>query len=308
MPVVLACIVSSGLLGAAAIWALRRILLDDGDRAGFGDSGLDLRTVLVLGVVAPLLALVRQPRRPAVAGPPAALRRHDRRVDVRGRLRCGIRRRRDADGAPPTCSASRRCAAATPSCGCRSSPTPRSSSRSCTAPPWRSPPPGSRASAPATKASAGASPRALAIAADGMVAYGAGVALLGEPTSTASRRGPRPGLGGRRRRRLDRRAAHATAPRGPRGSARVGRRTSPTATRCAGGAQCGECEMPLAPLALFCSACGTSVRATSKPRQRHNAGRTVAASVPRCRTMTARRRPGARMDARVALSPSPSLP
>ena len=39
------------------------------------------------------------------------------------------------------------------------------------------------------------------------------------------------------------------------------------------GARCGECELPLAPLALFCSACGASVRATSKPRQRHNAGR-----------------------------------
>ena len=41
------------------------------------------------------------------------------------------------------------------------------------------------------------------------------------------------------------------------------------------GASCGECEMPLAPLALFCSACGTSARAMAKSRQRHNTGRST---------------------------------
>lgn len=35
-------------------------------------------------------------------------------------------------------------------------------------------------------------------------------------------------------------------------------------------AYCGECELPLAPLGLFCNSCGASVRATSKTRQRAN--------------------------------------
>lgn len=38
------------------------------------------------------------------------------------------------------------------------------------------------------------------------------------------------------------------------------------------GARCGGCEMPLASLALFCSACGMSVRATGKLRQQANVG------------------------------------
>ncbi|CAN5549174.1 hypothetical protein BH24ACT5_BH24ACT5_05250 [soil metagenome] len=38
------------------------------------------------------------------------------------------------------------------------------------------------------------------------------------------------------------------------------------------GAHCGGCEMPLASLALFCSACGMSVRATGKLRQHANVG------------------------------------
>lgn len=37
-----------------------------------------------------------------------------------------------------------------------------------------------------------------------------------------------------------------------------------------GGAHCGECDLPLAALALFCGACGTSVRATSRRRQHEN--------------------------------------
>jgi hypothetical protein len=41
-------------------------------------------------------------------------------------------------------------------------------------------------------------------------------------------------------------------------------------------ARCGECEMPLVPLALFCNSCGATVRATSKDRQRANVAGSVA--------------------------------
>lgn len=50
----------------------------------------------------------------------------------------------------------------------------------------------------------------------------------------------------------------------------------PSRHETAGLAHCEECSMVLAPLSLFCSACGTSVRAMSKPRQRINSGRLTA--------------------------------
>jgi hypothetical protein len=54
-------------------------------------------------------------------------------------------------------------------------------------------------------------------------------------------------------------------------------RGRPSRHEVVGEAFCGECDMPLAPLALFCSACGTSVRATSKTRQRANVARPAGA-------------------------------
>ena len=47
-------------------------------------------------------------------------------------------------------------------------------------------------------------------------------------------------------------------------------RGTPNRHEVTGDARCGRCEMALAPLALFCSACGASVRATTKTRRREN--------------------------------------
>src|SRR5690606_33107954 len=62
IPVVLATIVGSGLLGIVLIRAIEALLLDAGDRAGLArlaidKPAVDVRLLIVMGVVAPLVAL-----------------------------------------------------------------------------------------------------------------------------------------------------------------------------------------------------------------------------------------------------------
>jgi hypothetical protein len=115
--------------------------------------------------------------------------------------------------------------------------------------------------------------KGLAIAAVAMVAYGAGVALLGEVDGAA---GAALGLAWG----LAVAAATIVVLRtqlhlGILEAALEAARGKPNRHEVRGDAHCGECEMFLAPLALFCSACGTSVRATSKIRQQYNVRRTA---------------------------------
>ena len=56
-------------------------------------------------------------------------------------------------------------------------------------------------------------------------------------------------------------------------------RGTPNRHEVTGDARCGRCEMALAPLALFCSACGASVRATTKTRRRENTAARAGAPV-----------------------------
>jgi hypothetical protein len=112
--------------------------------------------------------------------------------------------------------------------------------------------------------------RAAAVAAGAMVAYGAGVAVLDEVGGWV---GPALGLAWgvlvaavlvvvlRTRLHLGILEAALESVQG-----------RPSRHEVVAGANCGECEMNLAPLALFCNACGTSVRAVAKPRQHANVG------------------------------------
>ncbi|MGH9136608.1 MAG: hypothetical protein ACRD0G_06110 [Acidimicrobiales bacterium] len=281
VPVVLACLVASGVLGAGAIWILQRWLLDAsdrvgfGDRLGFGDSGSDVRDVVVLGVVAPLLALIL-----SLAGPLwlAARPRFDDMIDgltfgaMSGAAYAAgetLMMHRDVFGTD--------------------------SVRRGGAELWVSiignaaiakPIVYGAAVAIAAAAFSGIGPgyegfgrryaKGLAIAVVGVVAYDTGVAVLGnldvdQDIAAAL------GLGWgvvvaavlvvvlRTQLHLGILEAALESARG-----------RPSRHEATGEAHCGECEMFLAPLALFCSACGMSVRATSKPRQRFNVGRQLA--------------------------------
>ena len=126
------------------------------------------------------------------------------------------------------------------------------------------------------------SAKGLAVAVTAMVAYGTGVAVLAE-IALAGERGGTVGsaLG------LAWGVVVATAlilvlrtqlHLGILEAALEAARGRPNRHEVRGDAHCGECGMFLAPLALLCSACGTSVRATSKIRQRYNVRRLTPAA------------------------------
>jgi hypothetical protein len=272
VPVVLGCIVAALAQGAAATWALGEYVLDDaGAAVGFGEHGVDSRTVVVLGVVAPLLALML-----SMLGPLwlASRPRFDDMIDgltfgaVSGAAYAAaqtLTAHRDAFGS--------------------------ASLRRGDVDLWVT----IVANAAIVKpivygaavaiAAAGFSgigagyegfgrrfARSAAIAAAAMLAYGLGVAVLGEldvDRSVGAALGLAWGLVVAAvtvivlRTQLHLGVLEAALEA-------VGGR--PSRHESIGDAHCGECEMPLAPLALFCNACGASVRAAPKPRQRDDAG------------------------------------
>jgi hypothetical protein len=277
VPVVLACIVVSGLLGAAAMWGLRRLVLDASGSAGFAGDGSDVRTIVVLGIVAPLLALV------LALGGPLWLASRPRFDDMIDGLTFGAVSGA-AYAAGETLMAHRRVLAG----GIEGDDevwVAIIANAAIVKPVVYG---AAAAVAAASFSGIGAGyegfgrrfAKGLTIAAVGMVVYAAGVALLAERVDGAA--GAAAGLAWglvvaamlvvivRTQLHLGLLEAALEA---------VGGR--PTRHEAKPGARCGECELPLPALALFCSACGASVRATSKPRQRHNAGVATAAAARR---------------------------
>ena len=275
VPVVLGSIVASGVLGAGLFWLIERSLLDTADQLGFGDNGLPVRSIVVLGVVAPIVGLVVS----VVA--PIALASRPRFDDMIDGLTFGV-----ASGAAyaagETLMMHRDIL--------QSGEVSRDSAVL-----WMSIVASAAIVKPVVYAAAvgiaaasfsGIGPgydgfgkrflKGLAIAAAAMLAYGIGVALLGEIDGVS---GAAFGLAWgavvaaaliivlRTHLHLGILEAALEAARG-----------RPNRHEVRGEAHCGECEMFLAPLALFCSACGTSVRATSKIRQRYNVKRPTAIS------------------------------
>lgn len=275
VPVVLACIAVAGALGAVAFRLIDATLLNAADKVGIGRvSGdtFDTRTVLVLGIVAPLVAVVV-----ALVGPLvlASRRRFDDMIDgltfgaVAGA----------AYAAGETLMAHRGILGA------------EASGRG-DAVLWISivanagivkPLVYSTALAIAAAGFSGIGPgyegfgrrfvKTLGIAAAAMVAYGVGVAAAGEIGGTT---GAALGLGWG----VAMAAALVVVLRtqlhlGVLEAALEAAQGKPSRHETRGAAHCGECDMFLAPLALFCSACGASVRATSKRRQHDNVGATA---------------------------------
>jgi hypothetical protein len=277
VPVVLACIVVSGLLGTAAMWGLRRLVLDASGSAGFAGDGSDVRTVVVLGIVAPLLALV------LALGGPLWLASRPRFDDMIDGLTFGAVSGA-AYAAGETLMAHRQVLASGTD-GAADVWVAIIANAAIVKPVVYG---AAVAVAAASFSGIGAGyegfgrrfAKGLTIAAGGMVAYAAGVALLAERVDGAA--GAAVGLGWglvvaamlvvilRTQLHLGVLEAALEA---------VGGRPTRHETR--PGARCGECELPLPALALFCSACGASVRATSKPRQRHNAGAATAGAARR---------------------------
>jgi hypothetical protein len=269
VPVVLACIVASGLLGAAAMWALRRLLLDAGDSAGFAGGDPDARTVVVLGFVAPLVALVL-----GLAGPLwlASRPRFDDMIDgltfgaVSGA----------AYAAGETLIAHHQVFAG--GTGGDAEVWVAIIANAAIVKPVVY---GAAMAVAAAAAFSGVGAgyegfgrrfvKGLTIAAVGMIAYAGGIALLAERVDGAA--GAAIGLAWG----LAVAAVLVVILRtqlhlGVLEAAHEAIGGLPTRHETRPGGRCGECELPLATLALFCSGCGASVRATSKPRQRHNAG------------------------------------
>ena len=273
VPVVLASIAASGVLGAALIWLIETLLLDTTDQLGFADSGLPVRSIVVFGVVAPIVGLVV-----SLVGPLwlASRPRFDDMIDG---LTFGV-----ASGAAyaagETLMMHRDII--------QSGEVSRSSAVL-----WMSIVANAAIVKPVVYAAAvgiaaasfsGIGPdyegfrwrfvNGLSIAGVGMLAHGLGVAFLGEIDGVA---GAALGLAWgaavagaliivlRTQLHLGILEAALEAVRG-----------RPNRHEVRGVANCGECEMLLAPLALFCSACGASVRATSKIRQRYNVKRPTA--------------------------------
>ena len=275
VPVVLASIVASAALGAGLIWLIDTMLLDPADQIGFGDSGLPVRTIVVLGAVAPIVGLVV-----SVIGPLwlASRPRFDDMIDG---LTFGVVSGA-AYAAGETLMMHRDIL--------QSGEVSRDSAVL-----WMSIVANAAIVKPVVYAAAvgiaaasfsGIGPsyegfrkrfvKGAAIAAVAMLAYGLGVALLGEIDGAA---GAALGLAWgaivaaalivvlRTQLHLGILEAALEAARG-----------RPNRHEVRGEAHCGECEMFLAPLALFCNACGASVRATSKIRQQYNVKRQVTVS------------------------------
>ncbi len=271
VPVVLGCLVLSGALGAGAIWLIERWLLGADERIGLGaaiDGGVQTRTVLAYGVVAPLAAVVL-----ALAGPLflAARPRFDDMIDG---LTFGA-----VSGAAY--------AAGETLVMHRGVLDTRPGQRGDVAT-WLSVVANAAAVKPVVYGTALAIAAAafsgigagyegfgrrfakgLGIAVTAMVCYSLGVNLLDQwfdPTPAAVA-GLVWGLliaGAlivilRTQLHLGLLEAALESARG------APNRHEVTAT-----ARCGRCEMYLAPLALFCSACGASVRATTKTRRHEN--------------------------------------
>jgi ribosomal protein L40E len=272
LAVVLAALIASAGLGAALIWAIDRFLLDTTDALGFGDSGLPVRSVLVLGVVAPIVAL-------AVSSVGAlwlaAKPRFDDMIDgltfgvVSGAAYAAgetLMMHRDVIQAGEVTRSNAALWMAIVANAAVVKPIVYGAAVGVAAAAFSGVGPGYEGFGRRFA-------KGLAIAAAAMVAHGAGVALLGEIDGAA---GAALGLAWgvvvalatifvlRTQLHLGILEAALEAARG-----------KPNRHEVRGDAHCGECEMFLAPLALFCSACGTSVRATSKIRQRYNVRRTA---------------------------------
>jgi ribosomal protein L40E len=272
VPVVLGCIVISGALGAAATWAVRRVLLDTGERGGFGDHAVDVRSVVVLGVVAPLVALVLS------LAAPLWLASRPRFDDMIDGLTFGA-----VSGA--TLAAGETLMAHRDVFGV-------SSLRRGDAELWVSIIANAAVAKPVVYGAAVAIAAAgfsgigagyegfgrrfatsAVIAAGGMVAYGTGVAMLDELDIDGTANAAFGLAWG-----IVVAAALVVVLRtqlhlGILEAALESARGRPSRHEVTADAHCGECELPLAPLALFCNGCGASVRATSKARRRHNSGR-----------------------------------
>jgi hypothetical protein len=270
VPVIAATLAASGVLGAGLIWVVDRVLLDATDRLGFGDSSGAARTVVALGVVAPLVALVVSLVGPLLL---AARPRFDDMLDgltfgvVSGAAYAAgetLMLHRDVIGDGEISRESAVLWISIVANAAIVKPVVYGAAVGIAA---------------ASFSGIGAGyegfgrrfARGVAIAATAMLAYGAGVALLGEVEGTA---GAALGLAWgavvaaalivvlRTQLHLGILEAALEAVRG-----------RPSRHEVRGEAHCGECEMFLAPLALFCNACGTSVRATSKIRQHYNVRR-----------------------------------
>jgi hypothetical protein len=275
LPVVLATLLLSAAAGALLSWLIDAVLLDVSDRAGLGqftaDSpAIDTRQLVVVGIVAPLVALV---------------------VSLAGPLWLASRPRFDdlIDGLTFGAVSGAAYAAGETLVFHRAVFT-SDALQHADAVLWLSivanaafvkPIVYGSAVAIAAAAFSGIGPgyagftarfaKGLAIAAVGMIGYGAGVSLLGNVDGWI---GAALGLAWgvivaaalvialRTQLHLGVLEASLEAAQG-----------RPSRHEVVDGARCAECDMPLAPLALFCNACGTSVRTTSKSRQRVNVGR-----------------------------------
>lgn len=271
--VVLTTVVASGVFGAGAIWLIDRLLLDPTDQVGFSRAGLPVRTIVVLGVVVAVVALAI-----SLVGPIwlAARPRFDDMIDG---LTFGVVSGA-AYAAGETLTMHRDVV--------RAGEVNRDNAVL-----WMSIVANAAVVKPVVYGAAvgiaaasfsGIGPgyegfrsrfvKGMAIAATAMVAYGTGVAVLDEIALFGASNGAAGSALGlawgvlvattlimvlRTQLHLGILEAALEAARG-----------RPNRHEVRGDAHCGECEMSLAPLALFCSACGTSVRATSKVRQRYN--------------------------------------
>lgn len=276
VPVVLGCLAVAGALGALAIWLIDATLLEATDKVGLerlSSDSFDTRVVAVIGIVAPLVAVVLALAVPIVL---ASRPRFDDMIDgltfgaVSGAAYAAgetlMTHRGIIDGLVDGAASGRGDLVLWLSIVANAAVV--------------KPLVYGTALAIAAASFSGVGPgyegfgrrfaKGLGVAGTAMVAYGVGVAVTGEIGGAA---GAALGLawgvviaGGlivilRTQLHLGVLEAALEAARG-----------RPNRHEVRGEAHCGECDMFLAPLALFCSACGTSVRATSKRRQHDNVG------------------------------------
>lgn len=271
VPVVLAAMAASVVLGAAAIGLLDVVRGGEGV-AGFGRNDVDGRSVMMLGVVAPLVAVVL-----GLAGPLwlAARPRFDDMIDgvtfgvVSGAAYAAgetLMRYREVLTGAPTANGHAGLWMSIVANAAIVKPVLYGSALGLAAAAFS----GIGAGYAGFGSRFG---RALAVAAIGMVAYGVGVTLTGEIDGAG---GAALGLAWGvvvasgliviLRTRIHEGILEAAL------NAAHGK---PSRHEARGEAYCGECDLALVPLALFCRGCGTSVRATSKRRQHFNVKRSA---------------------------------
>ncbi len=281
VPVVLGCIAVAGALGAVAIRLIDATLLDAADKVGLerlSSDSFDTRTVAALGVVAPLVAVV------LALAVPLSLASRPRFDDMIDGLTFGavagaayaagetlMMHRGVLDGLVDDGGPGRGDAALWLSIVANAAivkPLVYSTALAIAAA-------GFSGIGAGYEGFGRRFATSLGVAASAMVAYGLGVAVTGEiGGATGAALGLAWGVvvaGGlivalRTKLHLGVLEAALEAARG-----------RPNRHEVRGEAHCGECDMFLAPLALFCSACGTSVRATSKRRQHDNVRANVGA-------------------------------